>query len=286
MSFWRQTIKGGLLGTFDLAGQLLRAAGVPILCYHSIDDSGSLVSVSPALFRAQMDFLAHNGYHTIRLSDLCEAVSRRRDLPEKAVVLTFDDGFRNNLTSALPVLTRFGFSATLFVVTGCVGAHLDWSRSPGIPKLKMASWDDIRRLADGGFEIGAHTVSHRNLRRLSSAEVRIEIEDSKREIERRLDRRVALFAYPYGEFNGEISDTVKRLGFVGAVTVVAGRTLHDDDPMRLKRLNINGISGVDEATRLAYFRCCVTGSESGYRWLKRRFPRWVQEPATPWKDDA
>jgi peptidoglycan/xylan/chitin deacetylase (PgdA/CDA1 family) len=265
---------------------MYRAPGVPILCYHSIDDSQSLMSVSPSLFSAQMQFLAHNGYRTIPLSELCKAVSKRRSLPEKAVALTFDDGFRNNLTAALPILQQFGFSATIFVVTGYVGRRVGWTRSPGIPDLELASWDEIRQLAEGGFEIGAHSVSHPNLCRLSSEEVRREIMESKQEIERQLDRPVTLFAYPYGELSAAVKEVVGDLSFAGAVTVDDGRTLPGDDPISLKRINVTGISGVEDSTRLMYFRCCVTGSEFWYRWLKARFPRWVNEPATPWREDA
>lgn len=277
--------KAALVRSFDLAGRLREWSGVPILCYHSIDDSGSLLSISPRLFAAQLEYLREQGYRTMPLKQLCDQLEQGRPLPRKTVVLTFDDGFRNNASTVLPLLHTYGFTATLFLVTGYTGKRIGWTRTADIPELEMASWDEVRQMAEGEFDIGAHSVSHPNLCRLSVDEIRREIADSKHEIEDRIGRAVTLFAYPYGEYDSRIQGIVEELGFAGAVTLVDGRTRPGDERSALKRINVTGISRVSDATKMTYFRCCVTGTASWYSGLKERFPHIVND-AAPWRDDA
>lgn len=280
----RGVTKAAFIRILDLAGVVYEARGIPILCFHSIDNSGSLLSISPKLFAAQMAYLNRRGYHTLALRELCSLLEAGAKLPRKSVVLTFDDGFRNCSSIALPVLQRYGFTATVFLATGYMGGHIGWTKTDDVPELEMVSWNEARQMADGNLEIGAHSVTHPNLCQLSSEKIRGEVKGSKNKIEEQLGLVVNLFAYPYGEFDARVKSVVKELGFVAAVTLIEGRAQPGDDLSSLKRINVTGISNVSDATRQAFFRCCVKGTVSAYTGLKHRFPGFVNI-AKPWKGD-
>lgn len=180
---------------------------VPILTYHSLDNSGAVTSVAPRDFREHMQILAQRGFNGISLADLLDYWAGRGTLPQHPVVITFDDGFANVLEHAAPSLADLGFGATIFVVTGRCGQTNDWpNQAPNIPRLPLLSWAELAQLATAGFEIGAHSVTHRPLTELPQSEAAREIVESKTAIEDRLGQAVETFAYPYGVFSREICD--------------------------------------------------------------------------------
>jgi peptidoglycan/xylan/chitin deacetylase (PgdA/CDA1 family) len=203
-------------------------AKVPILTYHSIDNSGSVISTSPDKFKEQMRHLKDISSRVISLSELVACIRENRPFPLKSVAITFDDGFQNFRDQAYPVLKEFGFRATVFLVPGYCGANNRWEgQPPGIPELDLLSWDEIKQIADNGIDFGAHTVNHSDLALLSHRDARKEITASKLEIQNRLGREVSFFAYPYGSVNKGIKSIVKdefhgacttELGFVGTAT--------------------------------------------------------------------
>ncbi|MCM3874557.1 MAG: polysaccharide deacetylase family protein [Pyrinomonadaceae bacterium] len=170
-----------------------------ILTYHSVDPSGSVVSVGPMDFARQMDCLSERA---IRGTSLAEAITFRERMgvwPERVVVLTFDDGFANFYEAAMPVLGRHGFTATVFTVCGHMGGLNDWGPRPeGLGVLPILSWQQAAELARSGIEIGSHTQTHRDLRRCSTAQVEKEMMVSRAEIEKHLGLQPQSFAYPYG----------------------------------------------------------------------------------------
>lgn len=173
----------------------------PILTYHSLDGSGSVVSTEPALFRRQMESLRDWGFTGVSLGQLCDAWDGAAPSPARPVAITFDDGFRNVREHAMPVLRELGFRATLFVVAGRVGATNDWEREAGqVPRLPTCTWDELVELRDAGWEIGAHGMTHAALPELTPAEAEEEILGSGRTIAERLGNEVRTFAYPYGRF--------------------------------------------------------------------------------------
>ena len=280
----RRLVKGAVILVLYLLGSLFRQKGIPILAYHSIDDSGSPLSISPALFRRQMAYLKRKGYSTISLDTLGDLLRSRKPLPPRAVVLTFDDGFKNNHDIALPVLKQHGFTAILFLTTGYVARSMTWKKTPDIPDLPMASWAEIQAMADSGIDIQAHSVTHPNLCQLPLAQAQEEIQVSKETIAARLGKEVTYFAYPYGEWNDQIKAMVKQLGFKGAVSYAFGLTKVGDDGYALKRINVNGISRVGERTQMLFFRCCLLGSACWYIALKSRFPA-LTLATHPWRSD-
>lgn len=128
---------------------------LPILTFHSIDVSGSVISVSPNDFAAHINTLAVEGWQSCTVSQVLEW-RQRGDLPGRTVAITFDDGYRNVFEAALPVLRDHGFTATVFVTAGRCGSDNRWPGQPSqIPTLPMLSWDDVSALSRAGWEIGA-----------------------------------------------------------------------------------------------------------------------------------
>ena len=165
--------------------------GSCILTYHSLDNSGSVISIPPAVFREQMEWLAANGVPVVPLD-------RIRETPG-AVALTFDDGFRNFFEQGAPLLRQYGFPATVFAVSGFCGGWNDWPGNAGIPRLQLMSWQELEQLAKAGITVGCHTATHPYLSRLPAADLEEELYRSRSAIEDRIGMAVETFAYPYGD---------------------------------------------------------------------------------------
>jgi peptidoglycan/xylan/chitin deacetylase (PgdA/CDA1 family) len=235
---------------------------VPILTYHSLDESGSVISVAEETFAEHMAILAERGYTAIRFDRLLDAWNGGADLPDRPVVLTFDDGFRNTLEHAAPVLTRHGFAATVFVVSGHCGGTSDWSdQGRDMPQLPLLNWAEARELSAAGWEVAAHSVSHARLPQLSAEAARREIVDCKAAIQDELGAPVTTFAYPYGETNAAVTD-IAREQFGGAVSVRMGTARATDDRHLLPRLDMYYLR------KPATFRRLGTAGGSAYLGLR------------------
>jgi len=165
-----------------------------ILTYHSLDESGSVISIRPGVFRAQMAFLAETRVPIVPLAEV-------RNTPG-AVAITFDDGFRNFFEHAFPVLQRYLFPATVFVVSAYCGGRNDWPtqpRSTGVPFVELMSWSEVEEISRAGIEIGSHTATHPRMGALTPAEIEAELSVSRQVIEQRTGKAVRTLAYPYGE---------------------------------------------------------------------------------------
>ena len=208
---------------------------VPILYYHYIrinpnprDRVGFGLSTPPAMFRAQMQYLANHGFHVISLHEAVVAIKNHSGLPSHPVVLTFDDGYADFFTAAVPVLQSHGFTATSFVVSGRMG----WGGY--MTPSQVVAADSM------GFTIGAHTVDHVALAALPPTRATWEMKQSKLTLEGLLGHPVADFAYPYGSFNPYDVAQVKSLGFETAVSTISG-TLHSAGQLfLLSRMRIGG----------------------------------------------
>lgn len=193
-----------------------------VLTYHSIDDSGSVVSVSPTLFAAQMEALRKSGVKTMTLSAAWDARGRDGHWPKNTVVITFDDGYANVVEHALPVLARYGFVATMFVISGHVGGLNDWApRPPLLPSLPIASWQQLQTLSKSGWEQGAHTHSHPDLRKLSRDDIATEFLLCTQDIAANIGRSPVSFAYPFGWFSALATEMVVSSYKVAVTTNLA-----------------------------------------------------------------
>ncbi len=199
-----------------------------VLTFHSLDNSGSVISCRPDLFRRQMEELAASGIPVVPLANIQQRPG--------ALALTFDDGFGNFLDHALPVLTEFNLPATVFVVSGYCGQSNNWPSQPvSAPRMQLMSWGDLRTIPKL-ISIGAHTVTHPNLSILTPNEVWDELQNSRLAIEERLGGAVASLAYPYGRFNGAISAAARNLFSVGCTTALRMVSL-GSDPILLPRID-------------------------------------------------
>jgi peptidoglycan/xylan/chitin deacetylase (PgdA/CDA1 family) len=207
---------------------------VPILMYHSISEQvpeGNRLVVSAKTFDRQMRFLRQHRYNVVPLALAALWVREKKKIPPKTVVITFDDGFKDNFTHAFPVLKKYGLNATLFIILDEVGR----------PQGDRLSWEEIRTMRDSGlFHFGSHTFSEKPLIHIrSEEEVKRQIFASKRSLEEKLGTRVYAFSYPEGMFTPQIREWVKLAGYSLAVATNPGRKIPDDDVFALKRLRIS-----------------------------------------------
>jgi peptidoglycan/xylan/chitin deacetylase (PgdA/CDA1 family) len=204
-------------------------ASSAILTYHSIDASGSPISVSPAMFRLHMAMLAEAKIPIVPLDQLCTTPG--------SVAITFDDGFRNFTEHALPVLRNHGYPATVFVVSGYCGKRNDWPSQPsGIPVLDLMDWAELRDIVPHGISLGGHSATHARLTGVSEDQLRREVFDSRARIEDRTGVSLIAFSYPYGDVDGYVRRHVARSYRIACGTSL--RYLEPGDDMRdLPRLD-------------------------------------------------
>ncbi len=210
---------------------------LPILTYHSIDRSGSVISTVPEIFGRQMKFLHENDFRVITLSEAIENFAAGKSLAPKTITLTFDDGFRNFYTEAFPILEKYDFPATVFLVTDFCGSNNDWAGNPpDLPRTKLLAWNEIKTLSANGIEFGAHTRTHPDLTRISVANAKREITESKAIIETKLGKPALTFAYPYGRYNAEVKHLVEA-NFAAACSVKLGKAQLRNDFFALERID-------------------------------------------------
>ncbi|MBK7060496.1 MAG: polysaccharide deacetylase family protein [Rubrivivax sp.] len=215
-----------------------RMQTVPILCYHRLGAGRSKMIVSPANFEAQMTWLVHAGYHVVRLPELSAFLAGEKPLPQRSVVITFDDGYESVYRHAFPVLKRLGLPATAFVYIDFVGGG------------DALSWPQMQEmLASGLIDIQSHTKSHRNLVERKPGEtedrhraaVDLELRVPRETLERRLaPLRVRYLAYPYGDADELVLDRAARQGVELAATVIPGGNPFYAQPLLLHRTMIFG----------------------------------------------
>lgn len=239
--------------TLNFLSYLFKVGGVPILTYHSIDDSGSLLSTSPRLFSQQMRFLKEKDFRVISLKMLVEHFSRQAPLHPRSVVLTFDDGYKNNYEMALPILKSFDFSATFFIATDFIGKKSPWMKNDLSVDLLILSWDEIKEMAENGMDIQPHSCSHRHLPQLARDEIEWEMSESRGTIEREVGGKADLFCYPYGEFNETCIDALCALQFKAAVTIRYGRKNSMANLYALQRV------GSAHFQDMTAFKICLNG---------------------------
>lgn len=217
------------LGFFAVA-VIIPPSGIPVLNYHQINDEDeNLLTVSTTEFETQMAWLEENGYHAITAAELADALEGRANLPERPVLITFDDGYVDNYTCAFPILKKHGMKATIFIISEYVSLYPNY-----------LTWEQLLEMQLHGIDFGSHTVDHNVLTELSPNSVNHELADSKRTLETQLGRRVEFLAYPCGFTNEAIKARVAATGYRGAFTVELGNTHPGDDLYALNRVPIFG----------------------------------------------
>lgn len=254
---------------------LVPRRGVPVLGYHSIGRSGCKIALPPADLERQLRFLTRSGHHVLSPSQLVDRLCGGRPLPDRAVVLTFDDGFEDNYETALPVLEQCGLKAGFFVTVDYVGHHYVWDSQEDMPPLAMMNWGQLAALRSAGHDVGSHTLSHCHLTAATPEKRWRELAESRRVLEERLGGTVNLLCYPYGDYEPSIRPEVVRSGYRAAFSTEPGTVRQGDDPFTLKRYMIDRISGRDPFTAFVLFLTCLCGT---FEWYDRLSPpglrRW------------
>lgn len=218
-------------------GPLPDYAEVPILMYHYVepvppgaDAIRRDLTVSPERFEAQLQALSEQGYHTITLTDLYLHLTQGRPLPDRPIILTFDDGYRDAYTVVFPLLRKYGFVGTFFVLA--TPAHYE---SPD-----YLTWAMMKEMADAGMEIQGHGRDHVDLRGRSYEFLVYQILGIKEAVEYHTGRPVRFFCYPSGQYDDAVVAVLKSAGYWGAVTTQYGRTHTRDSLFTLPRIRIRG----------------------------------------------
>lgn len=231
---------------------------IPILMYHHVAGRApagfAKYTVRPGALRRQLGWLAGRGYRTVDLDDLVAARRSEAPLPERPLILTFDDGFGGAIDAALPLLAEHGMRATFFIVAGRIGGPSDWlERERGVV-LPLAGRDAVRRVADLGFVVGSHTMSHPHLPALSASSLEAELVESRHVLEDVVGQAVRHLAYPHGENDAAVRQAAADAGYVTAVSTEAGFAGPATDFLALPRLIVDGrdtIAGLAARLRTA-----------------------------------
>ncbi len=215
---------------------------LPILMYHNIARAPRdlrvyrSLFVSPEAFARQMWLLRTLGYTGLSMTAAMPYL--RGERTGRIVIITLDDGYVDNLDSALPVLQRYGFSATCYVVSGSIGRYNQWDAERLGVRKPLMSVEQLRDWHRGGMEIGAHTRSHPRLTQCDDAQLHEEIHGSKATLQDHLDAPVTQFCYPYGDADDRVAGVVRAAGFAAATTTRRGRASAGLDLWQLPRIQI------------------------------------------------
>lgn len=217
---------------------------VPILAYHHIaapppESTSVSTYLAPAAFARQVRLLKAMGYRSVKVGDVARALRGETELPRRAVVFTFDDGWLDVYTEAFPILSAADFAGTLFLVGNALGHRgIAYAESREKAPQRVLSREQIRELAGKGWEIGAHSNSHVHLTRLSEADARRDIEAGRREVEAMFGTRPEVLAWPYGDCHGGLARLAEEIGFLAACSTVPGRRHRPEDRYVLRRVPI------------------------------------------------
>lgn len=232
---------------------------VPVFVFHSVADrpGASVWTLERAAFARIARAIADSGRTGLRFGDLTARLRRHEPLPPRPVVVTFDDGFADNI-DAVRVCRDNGLPATVFVTTGYLG------------RPEMLTAPGLRELGDlPGVEIGSHTVSHRRLDELPVAEIRRELADSRAVLEDALSREVATLAYPHGNYDGRVIRIAGETGYRGAAAVRMASSHDREDPYAVSRLIVDATT--PEATVRRFLEGGVPPAPRGERLRTRGF---------------
>ena len=239
---------------------------IPILMYHSISSSDKnyvhpyfQTNTAPEVFFKHMSYLKQNDYRAINIDNALKIMHSAKPPVHKHVVITFDDGFQDILTNALPILKKFDFSATVYLPTNFISEEGCFFKNN-----RCLTWQEVRQLQANNIEIGSHTVMHPKLVSLTPQEVEIELNRSKAVIEEKLGKSCNSFSYPYAfpegnrRFVGLLRKILSRSGYHNCVSTIVGTMEKNADPYFIKRIPVN--SDDDEQ----FFKAKLEGA---YNWI-------------------
>ncbi|MGW7241948.1 polysaccharide deacetylase family protein [Streptomyces sp. NPDC054804] len=223
---------------------------VPILMYHSVatapNEATRALSVAPEAFAEQMALIGDLGLTPVDTAGLAAGWRAGGPLPDRPVLITFDDGYEGVHRHALPVLAKHGFASTLFVSTGWIRGAYD----TGGGLDAMLDWDQVRELADAGCEIGGHSHTHPQLDQLADDRLREELVRCREIVAEQLGTEPASFAYPYGYSSRRVRQAVRDTGYAQALAVENGLARRRQGPYALRRVTVRRSTDAAEFAQL------------------------------------
>jgi peptidoglycan/xylan/chitin deacetylase (PgdA/CDA1 family) len=215
-----------------------------ILAYHAIADLGedpvlAEYGVPPRLFAAQLDSLAAAGWNFVDLDAALAALAGERDLPRRALLLSFDDAYADLLEVACPIMAERRVPGVVFAVAGQLGGTNEWDSKGRATTIDLLDADGLRAVAAQGIEVGSHTISHTPLTKMAEPELEEEIAGSAVRIEQAGLARPRVFSYPYGEWSPSIAAVARTAGYEACFTVEPGVVVDGADPHALPRVEVH-----------------------------------------------
>ena len=251
--------------------------GPVMLMYHSVSPGNGEPNWSWAVslqrFRSQLDFLAEAGWATPTMAELVAAPQKWTG---RTVVITFDDGYVDNLV-AWEELQKRGMRATWFMVSGSVGREPSWP-SDGRPVGRLLDATELRAMQADGMEIGSHTVNHVRLTQADDKLLNAELCDSKAALENTLGSEISSFAYPYGAWDARCANAVRAAGYRAACTTRTGWALRDGDPRLLRRLTVFNTDTPGTLARKLYFGSHEVSWPAVSRYALQRLTSRLRKP--------
>lgn len=218
---------------------------IPTLMYHKIPDaqiqSQHKIFVTKKMFEKHLQFFKKRGFQTLTFSELQKFRTGRKsfkEFPKKPLILTFDDGYRDNLENASPLLKKYGFRAQLFLLSDSDINKNAWDANASEPAHEIVSGAERLKWKDSAFEIGSHGFSHQKITEFDSQSALIELSESKKALEREFDRPVNVFAFTYGITAQDSAELAQTAGYDYAVNTDSGGLLMEEDPYSIYRVNI------------------------------------------------
>lgn len=213
-----------LVPEYKVIDQLVNS--IPVLLYHRVGPETDDLTISTARFEQDMASLAEDGYHTLSLAQVARRLQGHKpQLPDKPLLITFDDGYLDNYANALPILQKYSMKASFYIITGMVGNQ---------DRLTGAQ---IREMAAAGMDFGSHTVTHRRLAELSPQEVADELEQSKFALEQTLGKAVNFIAYPCGSYRPDTLQAAGQAGYIGGFSTQYGFAMFNNH-FTIKRIPV------------------------------------------------
>ncbi len=212
--------------------------------YHMInepqDPKEARYACPPRRFKKHIMALRSAGYTPVTPQAVEQHLNNKKSLPEKAVLITIDDGFMDNYKNALPILREEKIPAIIFLTTSTLEGHNDWMANEDYPRQKMLTWRQVKEMQAAGVCFGGHTMTHPRLSELERERALEEIGDCKAILEEKLGIPINWFAYPYGNLKEETPGLVKEAGYSHACSTRSGFNQLDADPFLLRRLEVYG----------------------------------------------
>ncbi|MEO5634395.1 polysaccharide deacetylase family protein [Gaiella sp.] len=241
----KQHVKNTVYLGVGTVGRLRRpvTGGLRVLLYHKVNDAeGNPGSVPTALFAEHMALIDAEGYRPVALDNVLDHLYRGASLPPRATLITFDDGYRDNLVGAAPILARSGYPAVLFVSVGSIGSDVPFPHDEGLPtRNPTLDWEGLAEIERLGVRVESHGITHVPLARLASSTAERELVTSKRVLEEHLGRPIRAYAYVKGgvaDFQQQHRAMLRRSGYEAAFTTVTGLNKSGADPFALRRYNV------------------------------------------------